>query len=70
MTKKKCEKCGGVGSYMYDELHGIPCEVCCTHSGGWWKLEKHYGKDNGRYACMTGCGTVIDNPLEEKIVIV
>lgn len=32
MTNKKCEKCHGRGSYMYDENHAKPCEVCCTHS--------------------------------------
>lgn len=53
MTEKKCEKCKGVGQYMYDENHMKPCEVCCTHSQGWWKLEDNYGDDNGKYPQIT-----------------
>jgi hypothetical protein len=58
MSKKKCEKCNGTGRYMYDENHIKPCEVCCTHPDGWWKLESH-GEDNGKYACKKGCGTLV-----------
>lgn len=57
----KCEKCSGKGWYMYDEIHGQPCEACCPHSRGWWKLKKYYNKDNGKYACGAGCGTVISH---------
>jgi hypothetical protein len=60
MTDKKCEKCKDTGQYMYDENHAKPCEVCCTHSEGWWKMEGSYGDNNGKYACKSGCGTVID----------
>jgi len=52
----RCEKCGGAGSYMYDENHGKPCEACCDHSEGWFLLRIHYGESNGKYACKKGCG--------------
>lgn len=55
-----CEKCHGKGFYNYDESHSQPCEVCCKHSNGFWKLEKHYGKDNNKFACRNGCGFVKD----------
>lgn len=67
VTNKKCEKCKGESRYMYDENHAKPCEFCCTHYEGWWKLEKHYGNDNGKYACQTGCGTIIENPRVKMI---
>ena len=67
MTNEKCEKCHGRGNYMYDENHAKPCEVCCTHSQGWWKLEEHYGDDNGKYACKNGCGTVIDKDPQVQV---
>ncbi len=51
---------------MYDENHVKPCEVCCTHSDGWWKLEKHYGSDNGKYACKKGCGTIVNTAPKSK----
>lgn len=51
---------------MYDENHIKPCEVCCSHPDGWWKLEKHYGEDNGKYACKRGCGTLVDKLAGEE----
>lgn len=71
MTKtSKCKKCDGKGGYFYDEQHFKPCEVCCTHPDSWWKLEQHYGTDNGRYACKRGCGTIIDDlPGDEESFI-
>lgn len=69
-----CPKCNNTGWYAYDHNHSKICEVCCTHSDGWWKLEEpfkvtfeltvledpsqHYGDKNGKYACKTGCGVV------------
>jgi hypothetical protein len=69
-----CPKCNNTGWYAYDHNHSKVCEVCCTHTDGWWKLEEHYGESNGRdeslitgssksslnakYACKTGCGVV------------
>jgi hypothetical protein len=47
---------------MFDENHIQTCDACCTHSEGWWKLEKRYGSDNGKYACKRGCGTIADKP--------
>ena len=52
---------------MYDENHIKPCEACCTHPDGWWKLEKNYGSDNGKYACKKGCGTLMTDPPSEKL---
>lgn len=70
MIKKKCEKCGGTSQYMYDENHVKPCDVCCTHPSGWWKMEEHYGKNNGKYACKRGCGTIIDKlPDDEETLM-
>lgn len=55
---------------MYDENHVKPCEVCCTHPDGWWKLEEHYDDDNGKYACKRGCGTLINElPSDEDTLI-
>lgn len=51
-----CKKCNGKGSYMYDEHHIQPCEVCCKHDGGFWLLEEHYGENNGKLCCKQGCG--------------
>lgn len=55
-----CKKCNGIGSYSYDDNHGKICEVCCKHNGGSWLLEKHYGKDNGKWCCLLGCGYTQD----------
>lgn len=54
---------------MYDENHIKPCEVCCTHLDGWWKLENNYGEDNGKYACKKGCGTVVDLEPNRQAVV-
>lgn len=55
---------------MYDENHIKPCEACCDHPDGWWKMEKHYDEDNGKYACKRGCGTKIDQlPDDEESLI-
>lgn len=53
-----CLKCNKKGYYMYDNDHIKPCEECCNHNIGSWKLEEHYGKDNGKYCCLKGCGYV------------
>jgi len=66
MTDNKCEKCHGQGRYMYDDMHIKPCEACCTHPDGWWKMENRYGDDNGKYACKRGCGTIRDSAPEER----
>ena len=69
MTKKLCESCGGTGWYQYDDMHSKVCEFCCTHLQGWWKLDGHYGSDNGKYCCKAGCGTVIDKIPDQQIAI-
>ena len=70
MRKKYCKKCNGKGQYAYDENHIKPCEVCCTHPEGWWKMEKSYGTDNGKYACKRGCGTIVDQlPGDEEYLM-
>lgn len=68
MTKQvACDKCKGSGQYMYDENHITVCEACCTHPDGWWKMEKHYGTDNGKYTCKKGCRTILDElPSDEE----
>ncbi len=68
--EKECEKCKGQGGYFYDEQHYKPCEQCCVHSDGWWRMEKHYGADNGKYACKIGCGTIVDQlPDNEETLL-
>lgn len=56
-----CPKCTGTGWYSYDHNHGKPCEVCCTHPEGWWKLTEHHGASDEKYAACyrPGCGTTI-----------
>lgn len=54
-----CSLCGGKGHYMYDDIHGKPCEQCCKHDAGWWELTEYHagysaGADNG--CCRAGCG--------------
>lgn len=69
MTQKDCSRCKGVGSYQYDDIHSKPCEQCCEHNNGWWELKEHYGEDNGKLCCLSGCGFVlpnISNESEEK----
>lgn len=51
-----CNKCNGAGWVRYDEWHLTVCDECCTHSNGWWLLENHYGEDNGKLCCLSGCG--------------
>lgn len=57
-----CPKCQGSGSYMYDHNHGTICDLCCKHDRGWWKLEEHYGANNGKWCCRAGCGHTVDVP--------
>lgn len=52
-----CPKCFGKGFYAYDENHSQPCELCCPHDQGFWKLPKDY-KDAGKMCCRLGCGYV------------
>lgn len=33
----------------------------CPHDEGWWKLEEHYGEDNGKWCCKGGCGTMVED---------
>jgi len=58
-AKPDCPKCKGTGQYQYS-THGTPhftiCDLCCPHNMGWWLLEQHYGKDNGKLCCRAGCG--------------
>jgi hypothetical protein len=73
-----CEKCHGEGSYMYDENHGKPCELCCDHKTGYRMMKIDYDKHGkkkepedqfwgihaGWYNCAAGCG-LTKNKLEE-----
>ena len=62
-AKPACPKCKGTGSYQYS-THGTPhftiCDLCCAHEYGWWPLQTHYGKDNGKLCCKGGCGKTKD----------
>jgi hypothetical protein len=60
MANLNCVLCSGRGYYSYDENHGKFCENCCLHNKGFWLLKEHYGKNNGRYCCLAGCGFTID----------
>ena len=53
-----CSKCKGAGSYMYDEIHGKICELCCTHPEGFSQLDPEmFGASAKDYSyCKTGCG--------------
>ena len=62
-----CIKCNGNGWYAYDHNHSKPCEICCQHSEGWWELKEHYGTNNGKYACKSGCGETIEPELAIKL---
>ena len=64
-----CPKCGGTGSYQYSSRgtpHFTICNLCCKHDRGWWKLEKHYGENNGKWCCKAGCGKTVDSPPHEQ----
>lgn len=63
---KVCPKCKGTKQYFYDEHHVRPCDACCIHADGWWKLERRYGSDNGKYACKIGCGTLREEPPSDN----
>lgn len=64
-TLTDCDKCNGCCWYQYS-THGTPhykiCEQCCNHDQGFHLLEIHYGKDNGKYCCIKGCGFKKDTP--------
>lgn len=65
----ECPKCQGRGSYMYDENHWKPCEVCCHHDHGWWELTEHFegyveGGDNR--CCKAGCGAMARDVFSSK----
>jgi len=61
VTDKICPKCAGKGFYAYDDNHSKPCEVCCPHDQGWWRLGKDY-RDAGKWCCRRGCGLICDSP--------
>jgi hypothetical protein len=61
-----CPKCDGNKWVQYDHNHTTICDACCTHSAGWWLLSEHYGEDNGKLCCITGCGTTRENNGEVK----
>lgn len=62
INSTECPRCGGTGRYAYDHNHTKPCEVCCAHDKGWWLMQNDYGENNGRWACMAGCGEIVDIP--------
>ena len=61
MRNPTCKKCGGSGTYMYDNNHGKICELCCPHDQGWHEVTEGFtgykkGADNA--VCKAGCGTM------------
>lgn len=62
MTTETCERCGGTGCWQYDHNHSQVCPDCCPHDKGFWLLKEHYGARNGKYACLRGCGHVVETP--------
>jgi hypothetical protein len=61
-----CVKCGGTGWHQYDHNHRAVCDACCPHDKGWWQLKEHYGKDNDKWCCRRGCGTV--RPIIDPVI--
>lgn len=57
---KSCRKCHNMRYVQYDDNHAARCPVCCTHSKGYFQLKRHYGDNNGKYACIAGCGEIVD----------
>lgn len=55
-----CPQCNDTKWYTPEgqigTIHSYHCHACCTHDKGKWLLEKHYGKDNGKWCCLNGCG--------------
>lgn len=67
MTKAfKCAKCEDTGYHRYDANHSKPCDACCPHDRGWYELKQDFGDNNGKYACMRGCGYIITP--EQKVI--
>lgn len=54
-----CQRCNDTGWFSTDPRVGAArttCGYCCKHDKGYWKLLKHYGRDNGKWCCFAGCG--------------
>jgi hypothetical protein len=47
-----------LGYYSYDENHSTFCDLCCSHSQGWWLLSEFHA-DPGAWCCRAGCGHTI-----------
>lgn len=62
-----CPKCNDTGWYAYDHNHSKVCEACCPHDKGWWELQEHYGKNNGKLCCRRGCGATRDKPCTSDL---
>lgn len=62
MADPDCPKCHATGMYQCGDRRLAVCDLCCKHTRGWWRLEGAYGADNGRWACKTGCGVIVDAP--------
>lgn len=62
---KKCPKCKGEGSYMYDDIHGKVCELCCIHPKGFEIPDKRY-YDDQTPTCFTCGKEKSKQPLKEN----
>lgn len=68
-ARPDCPKCGGIGSYMYDDIHSTICNLCCKHDQGWWQLGELHSHP-GKWCCKAGCGYIadLDPPENERWV--
>jgi hypothetical protein len=61
-----CGQCRGTGTWtppnQKGTVHGYKCPGCCKHEKGRWQLVDHYGKDNGKWCCTSGCGKLWEHP--------
>lgn len=64
MSNENCPNCNGTGWFTPPDqrgtIHSYRCTSCCPHDKGRWLLSKHYGKDNGKWCCLGGCGKTWD----------
>jgi hypothetical protein len=70
---RKCEQCGGSGWYTPPDqrgtIHGYKCPACCKHELGRERLNEFYGKHNGKWVCVAGCGKLWKHPDELRSAI-
>lgn len=66
-AKLDCPKCHGTGQWRYDDTHYTVCNLCCKHNMGYWQLKRgYYGKNDGKWCCMAGCGQILEDVPDEQ----